>query len=364
MAKQHPPSIDQQRKDDHVNLALEQQSKMTGSSFDEIRFVHHSFSDMAMSEVDLSTTWADHTFKLPFYINGMTGGSEFTKQFNEKLATVARETGLAMASGSVSAALKDPSVSDSFEIIREVNPNGFVMANLGAHHSLENAKRAVDLLKADALQIHLNVPQEVVMPEGDRDFSSWSDNITDIVHHLGVPVIVKEVGFGMSRETMEHIVRLGVQTIDVSGRGGTNFVSIENDRRNQLDFSALASWGQTTPESLLESLSVQRTLDVLASGGIRHYLDIVKALAFGARATGLSGKFLSSVHESGIDATITLVHQWEEALRHMLLMLNCRNLEDLRRTNLVITGYLRDWAIARQIDHTKLATRSRYNTLF
>lgn len=364
MTNQHPPSIDQQRKDDHVNLALEQQKGMTGSSFDNIRFVHHSFSDMSMDDVDLSTTWAGQKFSLPFYINGMTGGSKFTKQFNEKLALVAKETGLAMASGSISAALKDPSVSDSFRIIREVNPDGFVMANLGAHHNLENAKRAVDLLGANALQIHLNVPQEVVMPEGDRDFSTWSDNIDDIVRHLGVPVIVKEVGFGMSRETMEHLVRLGVQTIDVSGRGGTNFVSIENDRRDQLDFSDLADWGQTTPESLLESLSVQRTLDVLASGGIRHYLDIVKALAFGAKATGLSGKFLASVHENGVDATVAMVHQWEDALRHMFLMLDCRNLAELRRTNIVVTGDLRDWAMARQIDYTKLATRSRYSTLF
>ena len=357
-------SIDSQRKDDHVNLALEQQAAMKQSAFDDVRFVHHSFSDLSMAQIDLSTDWAGQSFDLPFYINGMTGGSSYTKQFNRKLAEVARETGLAMASGSVSAALKDSSVADSFTVIRDVNPNGFVMANLGAHHSLENAKRAVDLLKADALQIHLNVPQEVVMPEGDRDFRSWPDNIADIVHGLGLPVIVKEVGFGMSRETMEQLVRLGVQTVDVSGRGGTNFVTIENDRRDRLDFSDLAIWGQTTPESLLESLSVQRTLDVLASGGIRHYTDIIKALAFGAKATGLSGKFLASVHEKGVAETIQTVRDWETSLRHMMLMLGCSNLAELRRTNLVISGDLRDWAQARQIDFTKLATRGRYNTLF
>ena len=357
-------TLDSQRKDDHVNLALEQQAAMKHSAFDDVRFVHHSFSDLSMQQVDLSTEWAGHSFNLPFYINGMTGGSAYTKQFNQKLAEVARETGLAMASGSVSAALKDPSVSDSFTIIREVNPNGFVMANLGAHHNLENAKRAVDLLKADALQIHLNVPQEVVMPEGDRDYRSWPDNIADIVSDLGVPVIVKEVGFGMSRETMEQLVRLGVQTIDVSGRGGTNFVKIENDRRDRLDFSDLNGWGQTTPESLLESLSVQRTLDVLASGGIRHYTDIIKALAFGAKATGLSGKFLASVHEKGVADTVQTVRDWESAIRHMMLMLGCSNLAELRRTNIVISGELRSWAEARQIDFTKLATRVRYSTLF
>ena len=190
MSLEYKETLDSQRKDDHVNLALDQQAAMKHSAFDEVRFVHHSFSDLSMTQVDLSTDWAGQTFELPFYINGMTGGSSYTKQFNQKLAEVARETGLAMASGSVSAALKDPTVADSFTVIREVNPKGFVMANLGAHHSLENAKRAVDLLQADALQIHLNVPQEVVMPEGDRDYRSWPDNIADIVNGLGLPVIV------------------------------------------------------------------------------------------------------------------------------------------------------------------------------
>lgn len=353
--------LNQQRKDDHVKLALGQQKEAKAAPFDDIRFVHHSFSLMSLDQVNITSHWAGHSHVMPFYINGMTGGSKFTKQFNEKLGMVAAETGLAMASGSVSAALKDPSLSDTFRIIREVNPHGFVMANLGAHHSLENAKRAVDLLQADALQIHLNVPQEIVMPEGDRDFSNWADNIQAIVAHVGVPVIVKEVGFGMSRETMLFLKSLGVQTIDISGRGGTNFVRIENDRNPSLDFSALAGWGQTTPESLLEAQAIlgDGTVTLLASGGIRQPFDILKALALGASAVGLSGKFLASVDDLGIDATVEMVYQWRDTLKQMMLMLEAPTVAALQTKDMILSGSLLEWAQLRGIDASGLARRSQ-----
>lgn len=361
-----PSQLNQQRKDDHVNLALEQQKEKLHSTFDDIRFVHHSFSKMAFEQVDVQTVWAQHTHQMPFYINGMTGGSKFTKQFNEKLGQVAAQTGLAIATGSVSAALKDPSLNDSFQIMREVNPNGFVMANLGAHHSLENAKRAVDLLKADALQIHLNVPQEIVMPEGDRDFSNWAENIQAMVENLGVPVIVKEVGFGMSRETIELLISLGVANIDVSGRGGTNFVRIEDDRNNRLDFSALGEWGQTTAESLVEAHAVQDLIErnqvtLLASGGIRQPFDILKALSLGAFAVGLSGRFLASVNDIGVDGTVEMVHNWRESLQLMMLMLEAKNIQSLQHKDLILSGNLLEWAQLRQIDADHFANRSQFH---
>lgn len=360
MSENNNISIDQKRKNDHVNSALTQQSDMNKrsySAFDDLRFVHHSFSNTDFSEIDLTTEWAGHTHSLPFYINGMTGGSDFTKKYNIALAQVAHETGLTMASGSNSIAMKDTSVSDSFTVIRQHNPNGFVLANLGAHHNLENAKKAVDLLQANALQIHLNVPQEVVMPEGDRDFSMWEENISQIVESVGVPVVIKEVGFGMSRKTIQRLLNLGVKTIDVSGRGGTNFVNIENDRRDQIDFSALGLWGQTTPESLLESHSYQDSIEVLASGGIRHFYDIVKALALGARATGISGKFLQSVHSKGVDETVKMVHQWAEAIKHIMLLVDAPNISALAETQLVVTAGLREWAETRNINYKALANR-------
>lgn len=354
------PQIAQQRKNDHVKFALAQQEQVSGSSFADIRFVHHSLNSVNFEQIDLTTQWAGHTHQLPFYINGMTGGSRFTKQFNTQLARVAAETGLAMASGSVSAALKDPSVADTFTTIRQENPKGFVLANLGAHHGVDNAKRAVDLLQANALQIHLNIPQEVVMPEGDRDFSSWSRNIEAIVAQVGVPVIIKEVGFGMSQETIAHLIKLGVQTIDVSGRGGTNFIQIENQRRDQLDFSDLSLWGQTTPESLLEAQAYLDQVEILASGGIRNYLDILKALALGARATGLSGHFLKSVQKDGVQATIMMVEQWRDSLKHLMLLLGCQNLAQVRQVQVILGPSLNQWAQARQLDLKNFYQKHQY----
>lgn len=140
------------------------------TDFDHLRFVHHSLPETGTQKIDISTSFAGLSMNQPIYINAITGGSTWTKKVNEKLATVARETGMLMASGSLSAGLKDPSVADSFTIIRETNPTGLVLANLGGGQTLENAKKAIDLIQADGLQIHLNTPQEIVMPEGDRIF--------------------------------------------------------------------------------------------------------------------------------------------------------------------------------------------------
>ncbi|MFK8243229.1 MULTISPECIES: type 2 isopentenyl-diphosphate Delta-isomerase [unclassified Facklamia] len=363
MLKSQLPTYSQQRKDDHVEQALTQQQQHTHSQFESIRFVHHSFAPLAIEDISISTEWANHQHTLPFYINGMTGGSEKTKHYNQQLAQLAHHTGLAMASGSVSGALSDSSVADSFTIIRKENPNGFVMANLGAHHSVENAKRAVDLLQANALQIHLNVPQEIVMPEGDRNFKSWLPNIEAIVKSLDVPIIVKEVGFGMSQETIQQLINVGVTTIDISGRGGTNFIAIENHRRDHLDFQSLINWGQTTPEALLEASPYMDKTTILASGGINDFSDIIKALALGAQAVGLSGRFLHMVHTNGVEKSIIQVNEWTEAIQQMMLLLGARTIKDLHQTDLVLPPELAHWAQARGIDWQQFAVRSQKKLL-
>lgn len=220
------------RKDEHISLAKAFHKEKT-NDFDQIRFVHHSFSEIAMDEVDISTSFLDFSFKQPFYINAMTGGSKRAKEINQELGIIARETGIMTATGSVNAALKNPDLADTYQIMRKENPNGVIWANIGAGLSLEDAKRAVDLFQADGLQIHVNTPQELVMPEGDRDFHGWLDTIEDIVAHLSVPVLVKEVGFGMSSETIEQLICRGVKLVDISGQGGTSFTQIENARRKK-----------------------------------------------------------------------------------------------------------------------------------
>jgi isopentenyl-diphosphate delta-isomerase len=337
------------RKDEHVKLAEMFFEENRASDFDNVRFIHHSFPEMAIDEADISTSFATFNVKQPFFINAMTGGSDRTKSVNEKLAKVARETDLPMASGSLSAAIKDPSLIDSFKIIRKVNPNGLVFANLGPGHTVDNAKKAIDILEADALQIHLNAVQEIVMPEGDRDFSDWLRNIEKIVKSIHVPVIVKEVGFGMSSKTIKHLKDIGVKTIDISGSGGTNFAKIENYRRGSNRFHYLEDYGQSTVISLLEAQEFMKNTEIIASGGIRNPMDIVKSLALGAKGVGIAGLFLNMVLNDGVEKTIETINSWKLEIASIMTLLGKRKVSELVTADFVILGEVREWCIARGI---------------
>jgi isopentenyl-diphosphate delta-isomerase len=344
------------RKDAHVSLAKAFHGKHD-TDFDNMKFVHHSLTDVDVADVDTSTHFAGHDFSTPFYINAMTGGSEKTAQLNHDLGLVAAATGIFIATGSVSAGLKDESVIPSFTTIRKSNPNGVIFANIGAGHGLEYAKRAVDMFEADGLQIHVNTPQEIIMPEGDRVFSNWKHNIEEITHGLHVPVIVKEVGFGMSHETVATLANLGAKTIDVSGTGGTNFAQIENARRDKRELTFLEGWGQSTAIGLLEADFANTDSEILASGGIRNSLDIVKSLAFGAKAVGISGTVLNCLMNDGVEKTIELIKAWQNEICLIMSMLNAKTLDDLAYTNLILSNEIKDWAIARHIDYKKYANR-------
>ncbi|WP_413537957.1 type 2 isopentenyl-diphosphate Delta-isomerase [Enterococcus malodoratus] len=345
------------RKDEHVSLARAFHQKPKENDFDAIRLVHSSLVAARPEDIDLSTEILGLKLSTPFYINAMTGGSEKTKQINHDLAIVARETNLMMATGSVSAALKDPAVADSYTVVREVNPNGLILGNMGAGRTSDDAKRIVDLLQADGMQIHLNVPQELVMPEGDRDFHEWPENIQTTIQQLPVPVIIKEVGFGMSKETFQQLQSLGVKAVDVSGRGGTSFSQIENARRKKRELNYLDDWGQSTVISLLEAQEVDE-LTLLASGGIRDAYDIFKALCLGAKAVGISATILDHLLSNGIDATVEMIEDWKIQLRRLYLMTDKATTADLIHNPIILSGAPKEWCQARGIDYKKLAMRS------
>ncbi|GAA2906378.1 type 2 isopentenyl-diphosphate Delta-isomerase [Enterococcus pseudoavium] len=345
------------RKDEHVSLARAFHQKPKENDFDAVRMVHSSLVTTRPEEIDLSTEILGLQLSAPFYINAMTGGSEKTKKINHDLALIARETNLMMATGSVSAALKDPNVADSYSVVREVNPDGLILGNMGAGRTSEDAKKIVDLLQADGMQIHVNVPQELVMPEGDRDFHEWAQNIQQTIQQLDVPVIVKEVGFGMNRETIQQLQTLGVKAVDVSGRGGTSFSQIENARRKKRELSYLDDWGQSTVISLLEAQEFD-PLTILASGGIRDAYDIFKALCLGAKAVGISATILDHLISKGIDATIEMIEDWKAQLQRLYLMTNKKKTADLIHNPVIIGGAPKEWCQARGIDYKKLAVRS------
>ncbi|MGB3439872.1 MAG: type 2 isopentenyl-diphosphate Delta-isomerase [Actinophytocola sp.] len=335
------------RKDDHVRLAMEHHRTGGHNEFDDVAFVHHALAGLDRADVSLDTRFAGLHWRVPLYVNAMTGGSPKTGLINRNLAIAARETGVPIASGSMSPYFKDESTAGTFAVLRDENPDGFVIANVNANATVDQATRAIDLLRADALQIHLNSLQEIVMPEGDRSFAAWSRRIEEIADGVGVPVIVKEVGFGLSRETVTALVKLGVSVADVAGRGGTDFARIENSRREYRDFAYLDGWGQSAPASLLDAAEVG--LPLLASGGVRHPLDVVRGLALGARAVGASGTFLKTVLDGGPDALVAQLSAWLDQITALMTVLGARTPAELTGCDVHIRGALREFCAARGI---------------
>ena len=346
------------RKDEHIKYAREQFDPEV-NSFTDLKIVHHSIGRVNFDDISTEVNILGHTFSQPFYINAMTGGSAGSLDINRKLAIVARETGIAMATGSASAALRDPDLADSFTVVRDENPNGFVLANLGAERSLDDAKRVIGLLEADALQIHLNVPEELIMPEGDREFKNYKDSLAALIQGVEIPVLIKEVGFGMSRETIGELVELGATHIDVSGTGGTNFINVENARRDKQEFDYLNDFGQTTLISLLEAQDYIDRTNIIASGGVKNPFDVIKAISLGAKAVGASAYFLDLVMSNEVDEAIAKIHAFKYELQTIMCFLNAETVADLRKLDIVITGATKEWADARGIDLKNLASRSK-----
>lgn len=355
------PSIRSARKDDHVRLASSQHRPLARNEFDDVEFVHHALGGIDVAAVSLGVSVDRWEWQTPFYINGMTGGSDRTAAINRELAVAARELRVPMASGSISVALDAPNdhgIVRSFTVIRDENPDGFVMANLGIGRPLHDAVRAVELLQADALQIHLNAVQEIAMPEGSRDFSRWLGSLEALASASPVPVIVKEVGFGLSRRTLEVLAQLGVRVADVSGRGGTDFLTIENARHanDDTDLSMLSGFGQSAMACLLDAPSNDVTL--LASGGVRTPFDVVKALAAGASAVGVAGVFLEAARRGGAAALVPLMQQWLDHTRAIMALLGAAKTSELATTDLLIRGRLAEYCQLRGIDLPSLARRS------
>lgn len=338
----------EQRKNEHVRLALAQSDTLQ-SDFDRIQFVHHAIPEMDVEEVTLLPNFKALQMSHVLYINAMTGGSEWTAKTNEQLAQVAKATQIPMAVGSMHAALKNPAVRHSYAVAREQYSEGQIWANVSADVTLEEAQAAIEMIQANALQIHVNAPQELVMPEGNRQFKHWLTRISEIVKGVKVPVIVKEVGFGMSYDTIQQLIDAGVSYVDISGHGGTNFISIENERRQFKDMDYLKDWGQSTVVSLLEARNLSSRVHVLASGGVRHPLDAIKALRLGAEAVGMSRPILKMLHEEGVEATIEFVEDFKTQMAYIMTLLNAKNITELRQAAIVFDPYLKNWIQQRQL---------------
>ncbi|MCR5051990.1 MAG: type 2 isopentenyl-diphosphate Delta-isomerase [Streptococcus sp.] len=324
------------RKDEHIKYALKYQSPY--NSFDDMELIHHSLPDYDLSEIDLYTHFAGRDFEFPFYINAMTGGSEKGRAVNQKLAQIAQATGLVMVTGSYSAALKNPH-DDSYPS-KEEFPELLLATNIGIDKPYELGLQTIHEMQPIFLQIHVNLMQELLMPEGEREFRQWKENLADYATKMPVPIILKEVGFGMDLKTIEMVHKLGIKTVDISGRGGTSFAYIENQRGHNRSY--LDEWGQSTVQTLLNAQPMIDKIEILASGGVRHPLDIVKCLVLGAKAVGVSRAILELVEKYSVEEVITIINGWKDDLRLIMCALNCKTIAELRQVDYLLYGKLNE----------------------
>lgn len=324
------------RKDEHIKYALKYQSPY--NSFDDMELIHHSLPDYDLSEINLHTHFAGRDFEFPFYINAMTGGSEKGRAVNQKLAQIAQATGLVMVTGSYSAALKNPH-DDSYPS-KEEFPELLLATNIGIDKPYELGLQTIHEMQPIFLQVHVNLMQELLMPEGEREFRQWKKNLADYATKMPVPVVLKEVGFGMDLKTIEMAHKLGIKTVDISGRGGTSFAYIENQRGHNRSY--LDEWGQSTVQTLLNAQPMIDKIEILASGGVRHPLDIVKCLVLGAKAVGLSRAILELVEKYSVEEVITIINGWKDDLRLIMCALNCQTIAELRQVDYLLYGKLNE----------------------
>ncbi len=333
-----------QRKLEHIKYALELGDGPAGTHFEDLRFLHNCLPEIDPADIVVSGQMLGRDFSFPLFIDAITGGTEAVTEVNAKLAQVAALCSIPMAVGSQFGAVRDGVGLDSYRVVRQHNPDGIVFANMSALATPQQAQIAVDMLDADALEIHLNAAQELFMPEGDKDYSGMLDNIAAIREYISVPVIIKETGCGIAAEQYALCKSKGFRVFDCAGAGGTNFAAIEAKRAGVALSDDFAGWGVPTAWSIIDASQALTKDDVLmASGGIRTAADAVRAFALGADLVGVTGPVLRLVIEKDVKAAGEYLLQMAEGLLKYLALLGCKTVYDLRQAPLIITGETKDF---------------------
>jgi len=323
----------------HINLDDDVDFPRLRSGLEQFYFVHNALPEIALDEVDLTTTFLGKKMQLPLLISSMTGGTAEAQRVNVHLAEGAQAAGIAMGLGSLRAALETPHLVDTFRI-RHLAPDILLLANLGAAQlnigfGPEDCQRAVDLVEADALILHLNPLQEALQENGDADWRGLLNRIETVCRTLDAPVVVKEVGWGIAAGVARRLVEAGVAAIDVAGAGGTSWSQVEmrrarTERRRRL-CAEFADWGIPTAQALVEVRRALPHVPLIASGGLRSGMDLAKALALGADLGGLAGPFLKAANVSA-QAVADLAAEMAEVLHTVMFCLGLTRLQDLKGT--------------------------------
>jgi len=333
----------QKRKKEHLEICLDTESvtSASGTGLNRYRFVHNALPELDIDEIDLSTTFLGKRLQAPILISSMTGGFDLARKVNRNLAAAAQSLGLAMGVGSQRVAVEEPSAAGSFEV-RDVAPDILLFANLGAvqlnyGYTVEHCRRAVSMIGADALILHLNVLQEAVQPEGNRNFKGLGEKIAAVCRELEVPVIAKEVGNGISVDAAIRLQRAGVKALDVAGYGGTSWSAVEAQRavkQGKRPDTAFADWGIATEEALVSVRQALPDIQLIASGGVRSGVDIAKAIALGADLGAFGQPLLAAALESSakvVEFIAGVIHE----LKVSMLCIGAANLTALRKAPLV-----------------------------
>ncbi len=339
-SKKSPTSA---RKADHIRINLEEDVRSgLSSGLENYQFPHQALPEIDLEEIQLNLTLFQKKINAPLFISSMTGGTDQAGEINRNLASAAQETGIPMGLGSQRAAHEDPDLTRTFQV-RELAPDILLFANLGAIQlnyglTVDDCQRAVDSVEADALILHLNPLMEAVMVDGNTKFSGLLDKINEVCQSLTVPVIVKEVGWGISSQVAVQLKNAGVSALDIAGAGGTSWTEVEMHRAEteiqQQIASAFINWGIPTADNLQMTKKAVPELPVFASGGLRNGVDIAKSISLGAVMGGMAGPFLKAAVDSP-EAVIEVIQRVKREIQISMFAAGAKDLQALRQIQLI-----------------------------
>jgi isopentenyl-diphosphate Delta-isomerase len=346
--------IIKQRKRDGIEIPLNNdvQAKTTSTYLEYVKLIHNALPELDYDEIDISTTFLKRKFSAPIIIDSMTGGAPEAAKINGRLGELAEKYGFAMGLGSQRAGLESKELAETYSIARENAPSAFLIANIGGAQlakglTIDNIKKIIDMIQADALIIHLNPLQELIQPEGEPKYKGVFSKISEISGALDVPVIVKEVGAGISKEVAVKLEVAGVSAINVAGAGGTSWAGVEklraeasnNDLKIHLG-EIFWDWGIPTATSLIE---VKKTVKVpiIASGGLRNGMEMAKCIVLGASMCAMAYPFLLKAAESK-EQLFNFADTVIAELKSTMFLIGAMNLSLLKSSRYILTGPLAD----------------------
>ncbi len=330
------------RKKEHLEICLNKE--VEGKNyFNDINLVYNALPDIDFRKIDTKTNFLGKKLNLPLIISSLTGGTEEAREINKTLAKIAEKKKIGFALGSQRAMIENKKLGETY-FVRDVAPSTLIFGNIGIVNlkemKIKEIEEALDRFGADALFIHLNPAQEVTQIGGNLDFKNSAKNLKKVVERIKYPVVVKEVGLGISREVGEIVKDCGVRGIDVSGTGGTNWIKVEKLRGGKISDNLL-NFGIPTPCSLLELKNLG--IDLISSGGIRNGVDIAKSLTLGAKICGIALPFLKIYEKEGEMGVIKYIDELEKELKTVMFLVGAKDLEELGNTRYILSGFVKEW---------------------